>query len=176
MRRTLGAPSGATRGLGKSGLDCCHVCPICPANGVAERGKTVLDSSPAAPDMDCPCADADSVIIRAVAARRLRRIIRTSISRPSSHDAGSAFMLTPGALRAAAPSTSIPCRSPVPTAWDVRTDDARVSGTGKLDLGPTTGHVENVPLGHFRPIQPVFVRRLTSGLKFLNERAADGAG
>src|SRR5262245_46513557 len=88
MRRTLGAPSGATRGLGKSGLDCCHVCPICPANGVAERGKTVLESSPVAPDMDCPCADADSVIIRAVAARRLRRIIRTSMSRPSRHYAG----------------------------------------------------------------------------------------
>lgn len=88
MRRTLGAPSGATRGLGKSGLDCCHVCPICPANGVAVRGKTVLESSTVAPGLDCPCADADSVIIRAVAARRLRRIIRTSMSRPSSHYAG----------------------------------------------------------------------------------------
>src|SRR5262250_1231671 len=70
------------------------------------------------------------------------------MSRPSSHYArGSAFMLTPGALPAAAPSTSIPCWSPVPTDLDVRTDDARVSGARKLDLGPTTGHVENVRFG-----------------------------
>src|SRR5215510_746586 len=87
------------------------------------------------------------------------------MSRPSSHYArGSAFMLTPGALPAAAPSTSIPCWSPVPTDWDVRTDDARVSGARKLDLGPTTGHVENVRFGPFSTDPAGFVGRLTSGL------------
>src|SRR5262249_16018299 len=144
-RRGRGAPSGDRIGMGKSGLACCHVCPICPANGVAERGKTVLESSPAAPDMDCPCADADSVIIRAVAARKLRRIIRTSMSRLSSHCAGGRLSCSLPA--AAAPGTSIPCWSPVPADWDVRTYDARVSGARKLDLGPTTGHVENVRFG-----------------------------
>src|SRR5262245_61464189 len=87
------------------------------------------------------------------------------MSRPSSHYArGSAFMLTPGALPAAAPSTSIPCWSPVPTDWDVRTDDARVSGARKLDLGPRTGQVENVRFGPFSTDPAGFVSRVTSGL------------
>jgi hypothetical protein len=79
MSRTFGAPSGAVKGLGKSGLDCSHVRPICPANGGKGGGNTVLESSRTAVDAPCASADPDTAIINAVVARKPLRIIRASV-------------------------------------------------------------------------------------------------